>query len=334
MTDRADSDPPRLEREVGPVANLIRRANTEFRSGLDEPRAFERLERVRRRRSLAGYVLPGALAAAAAFIVLGHRQDFGHEPSKFELVAELPRKAHATTPVQDVDVVPDPSAAHVAPAPPAPVGRRVPAVRSSSSSSYAAPSPLTEADCRKRSQEGKIERAEDCFRALARASSGVGAEVALYEAARLSAEALHEPLRALTLLDEHAKRFPGSALRGEVAWLTIRSLAHVGHFDAALQESEKLLGSSEGRALAEELHLLRGRIYQNEKKDCVQAVSEFVALVGAPGARGDEAEFRRAGCLEALGRVEDAVSAYERYLERSDVKHAPEARDRIAALRP
>lgn len=334
MTDRTDSDPPRLEREVGPVANLMRRANAEFRSGLDEARAFERLEQVRRRRSLIGYVLPAALAAAGALIVLGHRPHASHDDaSTYELSAEIPRKPKTIAPPQLA--VPDP-VLEPGPVPaPAPVLRHVPAVRSAvSSNPYETVAPLSEAECRRWSLAGKSDRAQECFRMLAHSSSGVGAEVALYEAARLSAEALHDPSRALTLLDEHNSRFPGSALRGEVAWLKIRSLSQVGRFDAALSESEMLLGSPEGRALTEELHLLRGHIYQDEKNDCVKALSEFVALVGAPGPRGDEAEFRRAGCLEALGRLDDAVSAYERYLERSNVKRASEARARVASLRP
>jgi hypothetical protein len=156
--------------------------------------------------------------------------------------------------------------------------------------------------------------------------------VALYEAARLTAERLREPSRALALLEEHEKRFSNGAMRGEVAWLRVQSLRDLGRLDEALARSEALLSSPEGRALASELHWLRGRIYQDGRADCGRAASEFVALVGEPGARGDDAELRRARCLEQLGRNDDAAAAYQRYLARADARHAAEARARLSAL--
>ncbi|MFZ5895407.1 MAG: tetratricopeptide repeat protein [Myxococcota bacterium] len=331
MSDRIDRDPPRLKREVGPVANLLRNADAEWRNGLDEPRAFERLESVRRRRALVSYGAPAVLIAGVALFAAAQRSSNSREPASIELRAELPRKA---APPRVEEAVVQTAENVVSTTRPATAFKAQRAVVRSVTSSVAVASPPSEADCKQLAAAGKLERARDCFRNLARSASGIEAEVALYESARLAAEALHEPARAIGLLDEHASRFPSGALRGEVAWLKIRSLAQVGRFDAALRESETLLGSPEGRALTEELHLLRGHIYQNQHKDCVRALSEFVALVGTPGARGDEAEFSRARCLETLGRVEDAVLAYERYLERSNVTRAPEARARLTLLRP
>src|SRR5439155_1337620 len=130
-------------------------------------------------------------------------------------------------------------------------------------------------------------------------------EVALYEAARLSAEALGDAPRALTLLDQHGARFPNSVLRVEVEWLKIRSLERVGRLDEALTASEALLDSAVGRSLAPKLHLLRGRIYGETRHQCALALPEYVALLGEPGPAGDEAEFKRAQCLEQLNKPEE-----------------------------
>jgi tetratricopeptide (TPR) repeat protein len=197
----------------------------------------------------------------------------------------------------------------------------------------AASAPATEAKCREWSAAGRTEKAIDCFRSVAR-GTGLEGEVALYEAARLTADGLHDPSRALGLLAEYDKRFTGGAMRGEAAWLRIRAQRDAGRFDEALAGSEALLASPEGRALASELHWLRGQIYQENRHDCASAVSELVALVGEPGERGDAAEVRRARCLEQLGRTDDAVAAYERYLARPEPRRASEAKSRLSALHP
>ena len=160
------------------------------------------------------------------------------------------------------------------------------------------------------------------------------AEVALYEAARLTADPLHDAARALDLLSEHQQRFPNSALRIEVEWLRVRSLEHVGRLDEALTESEALLDAAGGRVLAPKLHALRGRIYGVARHDCAHAMREYVALVGEPDRTGDDAEFRRAECLEQLQRPDEARSAYQHYLDRRDPSNAERARARLAALGP
>jgi hypothetical protein len=190
-----------------------------------------------------------------------------------------------------------------------------------------------EESCRKLVARGESARAVDCFRALAQ-GQGIGAEVASYEAARITAEALHDAARTLQLLDEHTVRFPSGAMRGEVRWLRVRSLERAGRFDEALAESEALLATTEGRGLASDVHWLRARIYADARDDCQRAVSELVALVGEPGARGDEAEMRRAACLERMGRRSEASAAYAKYLERSEPRRADEARAKLEELRP
>jgi hypothetical protein len=180
---------------------------------------------------------------------------------------------------------------------------------------------------------GKSERAVDCYRILGRAE-GVSGEVALYHAARLSLEKLGDAARSFALVREHEQRFPATALGAEVDWLKTRSLQRLGRFDEALAESEALLSGPAARTLSADLHWLRAKIFQDERGDCGSAVSELVALVGEPGERGDEAELRRARCLEKLGRSTDARAAYQHYIERPDARHPGEARERLAALPP
>jgi hypothetical protein len=322
------SEPPRLAGEAGDTARLLAQAEREFRGDLDESAAFRRLERTRRRRgSLVWLGTSAGVAAGLALLATGYR--VGWRTTPIELTAEVrrtpPAKVIVATSAQPSRAAEPTSALAQVPDPSINTPPRVPAEAPS------APAP-TEAKCREWSAAGRIERAVDCFRAVAR-GAGLQGEVALYEAARLTFDGLRDPNRALGLLAEYEKRFPGGAMRGEAAWLRVRAARDAGRLDEALASSEALLVSPAGRALASELHWLRGQIYQDNRKDCAQAASEFVSLVGEPGARGDEAEFRRAGCLEQLGRTSDAAQAYERYLTRSDAKRINQAKQRLSALR-
>jgi tetratricopeptide (TPR) repeat protein len=188
-----------------------------------------------------------------------------------------------------------------------------------------------EATCRRLSSEGRLEQAVACFQVVGRGTD-LKSEVALYEAARLSGEGLHDPQRALALLEQYSKRFPSSALRGEVEWLRVRNLERTGQLEDALNASEELLSSPVGRPLASKLHLMRGHIYQRGRSDCAHAVREYVALLGEPGKDGDDAEFQRAQCLEQLGQPSEARVAYERYLTRKDAHDAELATQRLNAL--
>ncbi|HWA71071.1 MAG TPA: hypothetical protein VG937_01985 [Polyangiaceae bacterium] len=320
-------DPPPLGSEAGAAARLLAQAEREFRGGLDEGAAFRRLERSRRRRSALLWAACTGGALAAGLALFSGSQWTPRQTGRVELTAESRLPAARAT---SATALPVPVAAErLEPAVSAPVLATASAARPGAEPS-AAP---TESLCRKLSAGGRTERAIECFRAVAH-GDGLEGEVALYEAARLSADVARDPARALGLLGEYERRFASGAMRGEAAWLRVRSLHAAGRVAEALAASEALLESPEGRALASELHWLRGRIYQENQHDCGQAASEFVALVGEPGLRGDEAELRRARCLEQLGRGEDAALAYQRYLTRSDPQRAAEARERLSALRP
>jgi tetratricopeptide (TPR) repeat protein len=340
MTRGRVDEPRRLASGKDPAGRLLREADRAFRSQLSPELAWKRFQSRRQRR----WVLSFAILAAGTSLVVAitrHQLSVQNQNEAPTLVAER-------VPAPQRSVVPDPTAVvERRIAPPSSALARSP-VRAPASRKGGAPlrvepltvpvepptapvEPLTEATCRAWMSRARPERAVDCYQSIAR-EAGLGAEVALYEAARLSAEALADAPRALLLLDQHSARFPSSVLRVEVEWLKIRSLERIGRLDEALAASEVLLDSTAGRSLAPKLHLLRGRIYADARGDCALALPEYVALLGEPGAAGDEAEFKRAQCLERLQRPDEARAAYQRYLGRADARSAEVAQARLNAI--
>jgi hypothetical protein len=299
----------------------LRSADDEFRRKLDESGAFRTVERARRRRVIAAWALSGSVFLAAVVVLSLGAGGIAEGPIEVTLTPErLPPP-----------VPPEPQSAPSLDEEPA--ARVVEATRPSALPSRATGADQPdEASCERLAADGDSERAVSCFGALTR-GEGLAAEVASYKAARISAESLRDPKRALRLLDEHDERFPSGTMRGEVRWLRVRSLERAGRYDDALTESEALLAAPEGRALAPELHWLRAGIYE-ARRDWQRAASELVSLVGEPGPRGDAAEMRRAACFERLGKSSEALAAYEKYLERSAPERAEEARAKVEALRP
>jgi hypothetical protein len=335
-----EPDPRRIAQEVGVAGDLVRRADRAFGLDLSEARAWEGLKR-RRRRALLFGTLPMAAALAIALGAAGARLRALHQADSVRIepdpasVAAVERASEPQLQLQfesqsqgravladRIDVVASSRASPPSPASP-PSLPSLPSAR--------APLAPSEARCQRLASAGDAEGAIECFLSLAQ-GSGVSADVALYWAARISADHSRDPLRTLALLDEHKKRFPDGAMRGEVEWLRVRVLDRLGRFDEALGESERLLATPAGRTLASELHMVRGRIYQDAANDCAHAASEFVALVGEPGPLGDEAELRRAECLEKLGRPGQAAAAYSQYLRRATALHAAKVRERLQSL--
>ena len=319
-------EPTRLADSEGRAGRLLRRANQAFLSDLRPESAWKQFQSQRQKRHPVRFA---ALAVAALILMpLVRRQWHASEVEAPLLIAE-PRALTSALP----SAVPEKAAA---------LERRISPVHStvtqsrvsghgSTVASVSHGEALTDATCRSWASQGRTQRAVECFQSLAR-DSGVAAQVALYEAARLSTEVLHDANGALRLLEQHRQRFPESALRVEVEWLRVRSLERVGRLDEALSASETLLDSPTARTLSAQLHLLRGRIYEGPRSDCARAVREYVALLGEPGSEGDEGELRRAACLERLDRPTAARDAYERYLERGDARAAERARARLTAL--
>jgi hypothetical protein len=357
----------------GELGELLRQANREFAAELDEPAAFRRvtarLNASRTRRLPWGMpwpvvAAPVALAAAAAVFVLAPR--WKAPAAAPELVAEDWRgyraKPDATAVASSSTVAPPSEQTPVRRAEAKNAGRAAkPSAEPPPSrpSANAAPEPASETkpsdleakpelrvgshptraveavnapDCLSLARQGQTRDAEACF--LKRAEgSGLGAEMALYEVARLRRDVLADADGALRALAEYRTRFPAGSLRREADISQLELLLQLGRTDAALKQSDQLLSSSASGERAAELHLLRGHILRKAQSRFAEAAHEY-ELAATSGARSGEATYFRALCLEALGRGPEAAALFARYLELPQHPYADDARRRLKGLVP
>jgi hypothetical protein len=174
--------------------------------------------------------------------------------------------------------------------------------------------------------------AEHCYAQRAAESSGLSAEVALYELARLRRNVQDDAKGALAALNEYRDRFPRGSLRNEVGLTRVELLSELGRGREALNEAEALLGSAKGGERAAELHLLRGDIFRRDLADFAQAAQEYSKAEKFGGGFGADATRLRGLSLEALGDVEGALAAYRRYLSGPDQPRKDEVHRRVEAL--
>lgn len=342
-SENGPKEPRRLMDAPDGLGHLLRAADDDFSKGLNEPKAFRALERrrersVRVRRAVLAASAAGALAAMVVRLTTaGDMQPSAvlvtpevFAPRAQVLASASPRREVAEPPVLSAEVPPSQSSAGVPAASGDSLFTPKPA-RKASRAVAAKPDRRTESGCRELAQaQGHSTEAQlSCLEVVAE-GSGLAAEAALFEIARLNARA--QPQRALENLAEHRERFPDGALRGEVAELRIRLLYQLRRDQEALAESEQALGTPWGRVLSSKLHLLRGKIYDERLSDCGRAVPEYVALVGEAGPEADDAEFRRAACLERLGRSAEAITAYESYLRRGEPRRGAAALEALVRL--
>lgn len=267
--------PPRLIGEGARGAETLRRANRDYGAGASEPAAFARLHaRLVQQRRVRTLRIGLALAAAvvAATVVLTRA------PEPAPLTAE---KIGAT---RHRGTRPQPSSEELQrAAPPEPVSPSEPAAprapvapRRSEDKVVAparTPAPLVPAqspedtgaaradvsECLQLARRGERAQAEECFRSSA-SGSGLAAELALYELARLRRDLLDDPGGALSALDEHRRRFPGGGLHAEVELTRVELLVRMGRPAEALVEVERLLASSTGKERNAELVRIRDRL--------------------------------------------------------------------------
>jgi hypothetical protein len=172
-----------------------------------------------------------------------------------------------------------------------------------------------------------------CLQNVAR-TSGLDAEIALYEIARLRRDVLHDLPGALAALREHEQRFPRGGLRDDVLTADADLSARAGDTGGALSKSAALLAGAPSPDERAELHMLRGNVYSQQKHDCVSAAREYAEAARGPSvAISDEALFRRAVCLQQTGARDEAMAAFSSYLERTGASHAEQARARLQQLR-
>jgi hypothetical protein len=160
----------------------------------------------------------------------------------------------------------------------------------------------------------------------------MGGEEALYQAGKIAAD-LHDPKRALGLLEARNREFPQGYRRMEAELLRAQLLASLGRPSEALAVTDQLLNDSSNRMALPQIHSVRGHIYQDGLHNCDKAAVEFVSLVGQSGELADDGELRRAMCLATLGRRADAAAAFEQYLNRKEPpRHAEVARAHLDSL--
>lgn len=273
MTDETQA-PPRLLQTVGPAGDCLREALAE-RDPVQVPPRFavlqeRRLQRMRRQRSLS-------LIALVAVAGLGAHLLAREEPLP-NISAELtvatndqPRVALSSSP-KELPVAPESppspvktSAAPVAPKPAAPrasIGAATSANGAPAIDAVAKPTNDsaeaggTAKACAQLARAGSAEQARACYEELSR-GSGMSAELALFEQARLEGKALRRPDRALQTLEAHRRRFPQGSLRAEVMLAQIDWLLATGDSAHALQVVDEALASGLLRERTSELERLR-----------------------------------------------------------------------------
>lgn len=193
----------------------------------------------------------------------------------------------------------------------------------------AAPSP----DCRELARHGEPKRAEACYLERS-AGTGLDAETALLEVARLRRDVLGDSRSALNALETYRRRFPNGSLRSEADLAHVVLLTRLGRHDEALTESQDLLDSPNGRERAVELHLLRGNVYRKSLGNVARAAQEYAKAEQLDGSNS-EATYLLGKCLDELGDSGAATRAYRRYLDKAPAgKRAGEVRERLARLSP
>lgn len=344
----------------GKYGSLLRQAKREWEWDVDEAAAFRRLadrlsstqnERAVARKRWLFVATPTAIVALASALMWAraHGSDIAPEvvaetwrtpvlPSTQPPVSSvgapalhppLPR-AEPRAAKREAEALAPRASASAAPPPSSPTAARAEqkaAAEPTPIASAAEPAPTP--DCLGLARHGESRVAERCF--LERAQgAGLAAEMALYELARLRRDVLADPNGALRALADYRTRFPAGSLRREVDMSQLELLLQLGRSDDALKQSDELLSSSTSER-ASELRLLRGHILRKQSR-LPEAVREF-ELAERGGARASEAIYFRAVCLEAMGRAQDAVAAFSKYLEQPHRPYAEDAQRRLEKLK-
>jgi hypothetical protein len=277
MTDETQA-PPRLLQTVGPAGDCLREALAQ-RESIQVPPRFavlqeRRLRRVRRQRALSLLALV-AVAGLGAHL-LGRAEPLPNISAELTVAASnQPRIASSSSPTV-LPVAPESprqspaktSAAPVAPKSAAPRAS-VEATTSANGSApvdalakptnAAAEAGRTAKACAQLARAGSAEQARDCYEELSR-GSGMSAELALFEQARLEGKALRRPESALRTLEAHRRRFPQGSLRAEVMLAQIDWLVATGDAAHALQVVDEALASGLLRERTSELERLRATL--------------------------------------------------------------------------
>jgi hypothetical protein len=269
-----DTAPPRLVDVEGPAGDCLRE-ELEAPQMAPIPRFVElrdkRARRVRGQRA----VLLGVLGAAALFIVprlenaepavsitAEHAQLVRRPSSPVE--AAPPTRSSSPPPPA---ALPSPAVATAAVKPPRPRARpqaeppEAPRRAAAAVTAAAAPEKATvrAKDCAELARAGDANGALLCYEGLA-AGEGTGAELALFEQARLQGKVLRRPAQALATLDSYRRRFPNGSLRAEVMLAQIEWRVASGDAAGARELVDEALASGLLRERTAELERLRSAL--------------------------------------------------------------------------
>lgn len=136
-------------------------------------------------------------------------------------------------------------------------------------------SSAVEERCSDWTNRGEYAAAAECYARKAQ-GSGVGAEWALLEKARIHSRAQGKPEEALRALDEYERRFAAGSLAREARLSRIEILATTGRTEQALRALDDVLGRDQIPERTGELLLLRAQL-RADSGNCVAALSDLEA---------------------------------------------------------
>jgi len=183
-------------------------------------------------------------------------------------------------------------------------------------------------DCTRFAADKQLQERLQCYREQAR-GRGPDSERAQYQLARLLRDGPGDLAAALSAFELQRSRFPRGDLKIEADRAIIELLQRLGRHAEALAETQMFLDENPDAEYRAEIRLIRGDIYRAIFRDPMSAEREYDEGAGADGRTGDDSRFLRALCLEALGRLDEALLAYKEYLAQAGTAHAREARRRM-----
>lgn len=277
--------PPRLCERSDRIGEILRRED-ELRSG---PRAGRTLDWARRHKprheQRSWWVVAAATALSAWLVVAGKRstelQTISAEPVTLRGETPLERPPLSEAPSQRTSATTQAtltaSTARTTP-PIAPARGRQPALRTSNPSGGGTPLPPhptpaidSEPDCSELTQQGNYREAIDCYGEQAQ-GTGVSAELALLEQARLQSRVFGDDSAALSRLEEYQSRFPRGALFREATLARIETLDALGRKREAREAIDGI--ESQVPEKAAQLSVLAGRLAA-ETGDCKAALEHL-----------------------------------------------------------
>jgi hypothetical protein len=270
--------PPRLVDALGPAGDCVRRALNE-RPSRPLP-GFDALRERRSRRTAARWTLAFAAVVLAVPAAVWFSSGRVQPPLRVSAEPVVPLARALATPSasarDEKESPPVPSSPQALPKlrpssrprlGPAPHGE--PESQAPLASARVMPSVLPNVTpavptagakpCVELARAGAAEDAIGCYERLAR-GTGVTAELALFEQARLAGKVLRQPARALAALEDYRRRFPSGSLRAEVMLARIDWLLGAGDREGALGAVDEALASGLLKERRAELTRLRASL--------------------------------------------------------------------------